>query len=116
MYRKRFEDLEERLRRLENINKKDTLKRQGLFSHVVLVAILAIGIASAAFYANERKGKETSSRDIVEGKNLMLNLGSGSRHLSGYLNVDKSDMFNPDVVWDLEKTPWPFRKILFLPF
>ena len=116
MYRKRFESLENRWRVLEEVEKKE--KRGFSLGYVVLVAILSAGIASIAslFYANEMRydsqQKEMISRSIVEGKQLMLNLGSGSRHMPGYLNVDKSDMFNPDVVWDLESIPWPFRTFL----
>ena len=39
---------------------------------------------------------------------LKLNLGSGSTRLDGYINVDKFG--NPDLVLDLEKTPWPWKK------
>ncbi|MGQ9370886.1 class I SAM-dependent methyltransferase [Azospirillum sp. ST 5-10] len=39
---------------------------------------------------------------------LKLNLGCGDRKLPGYVNVDKYDTFAPDMVVDLEATPWPF--------
>lgn len=38
-----------------------------------------------------------------------LNLGCGQNMKEGYVNVDKFDSFSPDVVWDLEVTPWPFE-------
>jgi len=36
-----------------------------------------------------------------------LNLGCGDRFLPGYLNVDKFG--EPDLRWDLETFPWPWR-------
>lgn len=36
-------------------------------------------------------------------KKLCLNLGSGSRPLPNYVNIDKEDKDNVDVVWDLEE-------------
>lgn len=39
---------------------------------------------------------------------MKLNLGSGQFKLQGYVNVDSQAASEPDLVWDLEKTPWPF--------
>jgi predicted SAM-dependent methyltransferase len=39
---------------------------------------------------------------------MKLNLGSGGR-LPGYINVDIRKEVNPDVVWDLEQTPYPWE-------
>jgi len=39
---------------------------------------------------------------------MKLNLGSGSKILEGFVNVDKFEYYNPDVVHDLEKFPYPF--------
>jgi hypothetical protein len=40
---------------------------------------------------------------------IKLNLGCGQNKKDGYVNVDKYDSFEPDVVWDLEQFPWPFE-------
>jgi hypothetical protein len=108
MYRKRFEDVEERLRRLENGERSSKL----MFSmgYVLLVAILSAAIASmSTYYVSTKTKTKTTSSLPHRGSDLMLNLGSGSKRLPGYVNVDKSDMFDPDIVWDLETFPWPFR-------
>jgi len=38
---------------------------------------------------------------------LKLNLGSGQNPRAGYLNVDRAG--TPDLLWDLEKVPWPWE-------
>lgn len=43
----------------------------------------------------------------VEG-GLKLNLGCGLNKLDGYVNVDAFPGCEPDLIWDLERTPWPF--------
>jgi len=40
---------------------------------------------------------------------MKLNLGCGEVKHDGYINVDKYDIFEPDVVQDLEKFPWAFE-------
>lgn len=39
---------------------------------------------------------------------LKFNMGSGQNHRPGYVNVDLSAASNPDEVFDLEVTPWPW--------
>lgn len=41
---------------------------------------------------------------------MKLNLGSGRRKIEGFVNVDKFEIAQPDVIWDLERTPWRFAK------
>lgn len=42
------------------------------------------------------------------GSGLKLNLGCGMNHLDGWLNVDNSAASKPDVIHDLDNTPWPW--------
>ena len=37
-----------------------------------------------------------------------LNLGCGRKHRAGAVNLDRTPASNPDVVHDLDVTPWPF--------
>ncbi|HLO64329.1 MAG TPA: hypothetical protein VK165_15330, partial [Azonexus sp.] len=39
---------------------------------------------------------------------LKLNLGCGRRKREGFVNVDSQAGCQPDLVLDLEKTPWPW--------
>src|SRR5262249_59885559 len=43
----------------------------------------------------------------------ILNLGCGSKHIEGATNVDRSPSVHPDVVHDLDQTPWPFAPSSF---
>lgn len=40
---------------------------------------------------------------------MKLNLGCGFNKYEGYVNVDSASESEPDVLWDLEKTPWPWE-------
>ncbi len=40
---------------------------------------------------------------------MKLNLGCGFNKMDGWINVDKFDTCSPDVVQDLEATPWPWE-------
>ena len=37
-----------------------------------------------------------------------LNLGCGRKHISGAINLDLSRDANPDLIYDLNLSPWPF--------
>lgn len=39
---------------------------------------------------------------------MKFNMGCGRRKLDGYVNVDSWPGCEPDEVWDLEQTPWPW--------
>ena len=40
---------------------------------------------------------------------MKLNLGCGSKIIPNFINVDKFDFDNVDIIHDLEKTPYPFE-------
>lgn len=40
---------------------------------------------------------------------LRLNIGCGTRHLKGYINIDKDSHCNPDIILDSSKYRLPFR-------
>lgn len=40
---------------------------------------------------------------------MKINLGCGKDKRKGYVNVDSSSLVKPDKVWNLEKTPLPFK-------
>jgi hypothetical protein len=41
---------------------------------------------------------------------MKLNLGCGNKKKKGYLNIDSSGEVYPDKIWNLEKTPLPFKE------
>lgn len=51
---------------------------------------------------------DLNGKQIPQGPGLKLNIGAGFRRLDGYVSVDSFPGCEPDVLWDLERTPWPF--------
>jgi SAM-dependent methyltransferase len=43
-------------------------------------------------------------------RSCVLNLGCGFRKFIGAVNVDAFENCNPDIVWDLNKTPWEWAR------
>jgi SAM-dependent methyltransferase len=41
---------------------------------------------------------------------VRLNLGCGRKKLAGFVNVDKSEAVAPDVLWDLDRFPYPLER------
>lgn len=39
---------------------------------------------------------------------MKLNIGCGHARRDGYVNIDKVARYAPDLLWDLETTPYPF--------
>ena len=39
---------------------------------------------------------------------MKLNIGCGHARRDGYINIDRQARYAPDLLWDLETTPWPF--------
>lgn len=56
-------------------------------------------------YINKKRKKENTLK--VKGK--CLNLGCGNTYIKGYVNVDYNKKYNPDIVWNLNKYPYPFK-------
>ncbi|MAC67522.1 MAG: hypothetical protein CMK54_05900 [Proteobacteria bacterium] len=50
---------------------------------------------------------------IDTGNLRKLNLGCGFKKREGYLNVDSSSHCKPDMVLNVQKTPWPFENNAF---
>lgn len=49
---------------------------------------------------------------LIEGARK-LNLGCGRARKQGYVNLDSCKVVNPDVLWDLNKFPYPFEDNTF---
>ena len=51
-----------------------------------------------------------ASREYVESNDqkVVLNIGCGFRKMEGAINIDAYDTCNPDMILDLNETPWPW--------
>ena len=45
---------------------------------------------------------------FFEEKGLKINLGCGNKKLPDHINIDNSEHCSPDILLDLENTPYPF--------
>ncbi len=81
-------------------------------------AMDAAAAALAEWVSNADGGEVCSARNAapvpaariesVDEKALKLNLGCGNRKMDGFLNVDCVEVCQPDLVVNLERTPWPW--------
>ena len=46
--------------------------------------------------------------NLFQEKGLKINLGCGNKKLPDYINIDNSEHCSPDILLDLENTPYPF--------
>jgi hypothetical protein len=69
-----------------------------------------LGVHDVGSVAGE---KPALRRLQLEEAAMKLNLGCGHNHKAGWLNVDSDKKCNPNRVYDLEKTPWPWRSNSF---
>ncbi len=44
---------------------------------------------------------------------MKLNLGSGKNIMKDYVNLDKAKLPGVDIIWDLNKYPWPIKSNTF---
>jgi hypothetical protein len=54
------------------------------------------------------RSKRVVETVLMVDTDLKLNLGSGVKRIPGFINVDYSPECSPDIVMNLEETPWSF--------
>jgi predicted SAM-dependent methyltransferase len=47
--------------------------------------------------------------EVPAADSLKINLGTGPDHRAGWVNLDIDEAHGPDVVWDLNRRPYPFE-------
>ncbi len=75
----------------------------------VILSLLVVGIVFGLGF----QFKEKESCDFKKNCKKKLNLGCGRDIKQGYINLDILPLKGVDVVHDLEKTPFPFKKDYF---
>ena len=61
------------------------------------------------YRVKEEKTNSTPSQISKHKYYLKINFGCGKEKLKGYVNVDNDKGCNPDVLYDLNKFPYPFK-------
>ena len=56
-----------------------------------------------------RATAQIEHRGAISAKTLKLNIGCGFNSVPGFLNVDKSPVCHPDLLFDAETHPWPWE-------
>ncbi len=53
--------------------------------------------------------KKQVNQIIIDSSAVKLNLGCGKKKYSNFINVDINPRVKPDIIYDLNKIPWPFK-------
>jgi hypothetical protein len=67
------------------------------------------GIRSGHRGRNPFSRATTGATQTEQEASMKLNLGCGRNKRDGFVNIDKYPTFSPDMLWDLEQTPYPFE-------
>ena len=60
-------------------------------------------------YLQSIKEKHEINKTITKPNNIKVNFGCGEKTHLDHINIDKTFLPNVDLIWDLEKTPLPFK-------
>lgn len=52
--------------------------------------------------------KEIQAKELELPEGIRINLGCGLDRRSGFINLDRNGLLQPDIIHDLEMQPWPF--------
>lgn len=56
---------------------------------------------------NKKSKKEYIERLLEDKSGIKLDIGCGDKSRQGFVGLDKRDLDNVDIVWDVEDIPWP---------